>query len=1736
FDADLVLELGPDTVLATLISNAVHDEEHSPEGRVGSDGEDVDSAALRHGRAEAVPAIGAVPAVTAVPGITAVAALRRGHDEVATLLAAVGELFTAGIDVDWAGILGGGTGLDLPVYAFDHRRYWPRQRVRHTADAAGLGLTETGHPLLGAAIALPDAPETVLTGRLSLATHSWLADHRVFGQVVVPGTALVEMALTAGRHAGAPILDELVLGTPLTIPATGGAQIRVTVAAPGPDGGHPVAVHARTTDELPWTAHATGVLTPGDSTRTNGGTTGTGGGLSWPTRASVESAATGGPDGADGVDLIVWPPDGAEEVDLGGLYESFAEAGLVYGPAFRGLRRVWRTAAEVFAEVTLDDGAGGFGLHPALFDAALHALGTHDLLPADGAARLPFAFSDVRLFGTATDTLRVRLTVSALATAGTSEPAAAAESGAGTGIGATGISSGPGAVRLDLADGSGLPVARVGALTLRPASVAQPDGDVSDQLLYGLDWIPLGIEPEPGKPVVFRLGDPLPPPAPVVLVDASAPGSARDRATALLTLLQSWLADPAHEDGRLVVRTEGAAGERPTDPDGAALWGLVRSAQSEHPGRIHLLDGPETAFYPVPQAWVSDGAVHEPRLVRVPQPVPANPADGLAGPDVVDLSDGVVVVTGATGQLGRLVAGHLVRAHGVRELLLLSRSGDGLDIDGARVRAVACDLADAGEVMAAVAGEPVTAVVHAAGVLDDGILESLTPERLATVFGAKVDAARNLAAATAGRRLRAFVLYSSAAGLFGNAGQANYSAANAFLDAYAISLRAEGVPATSMAWGLWDAGMGDDADRARMRRGGVVALTAEQGLAAFDAALASERPLLAALGLDLPAVGAAGHVPSLLTDLVSTRTTLTGARARTTMPGPHTGVSPGDGPHAGVSQSGGSLARTAQDGGPDAGSTGGQGGPLARRLAALPEHERIRTLVALVGAQVAAVLGYAMGETLDPGRSFTALGFDSLTAVELRNRLGTATGLRLPSTLVFDYPNAGLLAEFLAGRLPGSATVAPVTVTTRTAHDDDPIVIVGMACRYPGGVASPDDLWDLVAAGRDGVGFFPEDRGWPDIYDPDPEHPGTSYTREGGFLSGAGDFDPALFGISPREALAMDPQQRLLLETSWEAFERAGIDPLGLRGSRIGVFAGVMYHDYASQTAEVPAGVEGFLSTGTSGSVASGRVSYTFGLEGPAVTVDTACSSSLVALHLAVQALRTGECDAALAGGVTVMATPNTFVGFSRQRGLSADGRCKSFADGADGTGWAEGVGMLLVERLSDAQRQGHKVLAVVRGSAVNQDGASNGLTAPNGPSQQRVIQQALSSAGLRAGDVDAVEAHGTGTSLGDPIEAQALLATYGQDRFGDPLWLGSIKSNLGHTQAAAGVAGIIKMVQAMRHGSLPATLHVNAPTTEVDWSAGAVELLTEPREWPLVNRPRRAAVSSFGISGTNAHVILEAPPAPEPTNAVELPVVPVVLSAAEPGALREAAHRLRSVLDGVSLASAGRALAARSRLRHRAVLIVDGQEGRDSLASGLAALASGTHPLTASAEPGRLAVIFTGQGSQRRDMGRGLYSAFPVYRAAYDEVTALLDLTGEVDDTGYAQPAIFALEVALLALVRSWGVEPDVVAGHSIGEIAAAYAAGVLSLQDAATLVSARARLMQALPPGGVMVSVLASEAEVRSVFPGIDIAAVNGPRSVVVSGDESEIAEILASQWKATRLRTSHAFHSRLMDPMLT
>jgi polyketide synthase 12 len=1921
-------------------------------------------------------------------------------------LMSAASAFVAGVSVDWRSVLDGAGFVELPTYAFERRRFW-LSGDGMGADAAGLGLAATEHALLGAVVELPASGGVVLTGRLSPATQSWLADHAVSGAIVFPGTGFVELAIRAGDEVGCTVVDELTLRTPLMLPASGSVAVQVVVGASdmgvppacgGGSGQRGVSIYSRAEADAAWVCHAEGTLSPG----------------------SVEPTA----------DLSVWPPAGAVGVDVVDGYERLAARGYGYGPAFRGLTAMWARGDEVFAEVRLPDGAGGvggFGIHPALLDAALHAV---VVASQDAELVLPFSWQGVALHAAGASAVRARIA-----------PA-----------GPTGTS----AVSIELADGLGLPVLSVASMVARPLSGQQlraaVSGSAPDQL-FEVVW----------SPVSRASGSGAAPPHEVfesVAADEDPVTGAYERTHRSLAAVQSWLTE--RDSGVLLVTTRGAvglAGEDVTDLAGAAVWGLVRSAQTEHPGRIVLVDsdapldqgaiaaaltagepqvllrggqaytarvrgsrtvdgilvppadGPwrlgissagtfeNLRLEPVPNAGapLQPGQVrvalraiaanfrdimitlgmftHDGLLggegagvvvevgpgvtefavgdsvygffpdghgtlvagdVRILQPMPADWSyaeaaaisavfttaymafvhladvkpgqrvlvhaaaggvgmaavqlarhlglevfatasrgkwntlramgfdddhiadsrslefedkfravtggrgmdvvlDSLAGEFVdaslrlvapggiflemgktdirdpgaiaqeypgvryrafdlfepgrprmhqwmVDLAElfdagvlrplpvttfdirraeaalrylsqarhtgkvvmtmpdawatGTVLITGGIGMAGAVLARHVVARHGARHLVLVSRRGPDADrarelaaelsAAGAQVQVVACDAADR-EALAKVIADipvqhPLSAVIHAAGVLDDGVVTSLTPERVDAVLRPKVDAAWNLHELTRDLNVSAFVMFSSMAGLVGSSGQANYGAANSFLDALAAHRRVHRLPAVSLGWGLWDqasamTGNLDAADRARLGRDGILALSSEEAMELFDTALIVDEPFMAAARIDLSALRAhAVAVPPMFTDLVNTPTrrkvddSLAAAKSKSA---------------------------------------------LAHRLQGLSELEQHAVVLDLVRSHIATVLGTITPKAIDPDKAFQELGFDSLTAVEMRNRLKAVTGLGLSPTLIFDYPTPNGLASYIRAELASAPQEIKPTPAVR-ATGDDPVAIVGMSCRYPGGVDSPEDLWDMLVERRDVLSEFPTDRGWelPGLYNPDPDVLGACYTRTGGFVDGVADFDPAFFGIAPSEALAMDPQQRMFLELSWEALERAGIEPGGLRGSATGVFAGVMTQGYGVSAAEA---VEGFRLTGQSTSVASGRVSYVLGLEGPAVSVDTACSSSLVALHMAVQSLRSGECDLALAGGVTVNATPDIFVEFSRMRGLSPDGRCKAFAGAADGTGFSEGGGMLVVERLSDAQRLGHPVLAVVRGSAVNQDGASNGLTAPNGPSQQRVVRAALANAGLTAAEVDVVEGHGTGTTLGDPIEAQALLATYGQDR-NRPLWLGSIKSNMGHAQAAAGVAGVIKMVQAMRHEVLPATLHVDVPSPHVDWSAGSVALLTQAQPWPAEGGPRRAGVSSFGISGTNAHVIIEAGPVLELGEACPAPaVVPWVVSAKSLAALGSQAARLAGYVrehPGLDVGDVGWSLAGRSVFEHRAV-VVGGD--RDGLLAGLDELANDdvVSVVRGIATPaGKTVFVFPGQGAQTLGMGRGLHAAYSIFAEAFDAVVAELDrhllrplrevMWGRdetlLNTTEFAQPALFAVEVALFRLLESWGVHPDFVMGHSVGELSTAHVAGVLSLENAAVLVAARGRFMQALPAGGAMFAVQATEEEARPLLTAdVGIAAVNGPASVVISGAQDG-ARAIADQFRADgrrvhQLAVSHAFHSPLMDPMI-
>ncbi|MFG1988989.1 type I polyketide synthase [Actinoplanes sp. NPDC048988] len=1607
------------------------------------------------------------------------------------------EAWAHGVPVDWARLAPWGRrpslDLELPTYPFEHQHYWLTPRAG-TADVAAAGLVPAGHPLLAAEVELPGGHGVVFSGTLARGRQAWLPAGPA-------GAVLVELVTRAGDRYGSGRLAELTVHEPPAVPDEG-LQLRVFLPAPDGAEGYPVEVYARPAgaEEDAWSRLATGRLA-GDP--------------------AVPAE-------------LPWPPPEAEPV-----------------PAPPGVRALWQSSGARYAEVELTgrerEEAASYGLHPALLDRALSVL--------DGV--VPAAWSGVTLHASGADSLRVRLT--------------------------TGAS---GAVRIDAADPLGAPVLTVEAVTLRSV-----DDSPARSWRYRVRWLPVPVPAAPRPSGAWLV--------------ISSPGSATDPVAAALAeggaavrevpadpaalaraaagtevagvLFRPLSGDPA--EALTVLRalidaglrapvwwlTTGAVSAGPADappvPERAPVWGFARVAALEHPelwgGLIDMPADPgrETVDRVVAvlhagadgedQVAVRAEGVYARRMMRAATPAPAGAPWQPRG---------TVLVTGGTGAVGGHVARWLARS-GAEHVVVTGRRGPEapgaadlareLRAAGAEATVASCDVADRAALAALLDRiGPVSAVVHAAGTGQFTMIGDTGAAELAAVLSGKVDGARHLDELLEGHELDAFVLFSSGAAIWGSAGQAGYAAANTYLDALAEARRARGAVATSVAWGSWaGGGMVDDAGDAMLRRRGIRRMDPGAALLAMRDAVDGAEPTAVVADIDW-----AAFVPSftlirarpLISDIPEVRAALRDERDGTgsRRPGP--------------------ARRSA------ATSADVAGTELAARLAGMPPGERRRHLYETVRAHIAAVLGEAVRDAVEPDRPFKALGFDSLSAVELRNRLGAAAGLRLPATLVFDHPTPAAVVDLLLAEFGAAEEIVPAAAEA-PAGSAEPIAIVGMGCRYPGGVTTPEDLWRLVAAGTDAVADIPADRGWDldRLYGQDAAVRATG----GGFLADVAGFDAAFFGISPREATVMDPQQRLLLETAWEALERAGTDPSSIRGTRTGVFVGGSSQDYVAHLSSVADDAAGHLLSGTAGSVLSGRLAYVLGAEGPTVTVDTACSSSLVALHLAAQSLRTGESTLALAGGVSVLFTPVLFAEFSRQGGLAPDGRCKAFAAAADGTGWAEGAGLLVLERLSDARRNGRRILAVLRGSAVNQDGASNGLTAPNGPSQQRVIRQALGAAGIEPGDVDVVEAHGTGTTLGDPIEAQALLATYGRERPAEaPLWLGSIKSNIGHAQAAAGVAGVIKMVQALRHGTMPPTLHVDEPSPEVDWSAGAVRLLTEPRDWPSGDRPRRAGVSAFGISGTNAHVILEEAPAPVGTPP-DTPAgsLPVLLSARSAAALAVQAARLREHLldrpQDTPVAVAGALVAGRAHLRHRAALRA---ADRDGLLAALDALSSGRAApglFRGVARGGPLAVILPGQGAQRPGMGRDLYERRPAFRAALDELCGallaaggpgdLLEVMFAADDarlhrTEYAQPALFAYEAALYRDLESSGVRADIVAGHSVGELTAAYLCGALGLADACRMVVARGALMQRLPGGGGMTAIGASEAEVAAVLaaePGVGgragIAAVNGPRSVVVSGDADAVdavASRLAARGHRTRpLTVSHAFHSAHMEPML-
>ncbi|MBX9399318.1 SDR family NAD(P)-dependent oxidoreductase [Streptomyces sp. TRM72054] len=1645
--------------------------------------------------------------------LVAVGSLRRDEDGPACLDRAAAQLHVHGRTVDWRRLVADTAPVDLPTYAWDTRRHWIEPESATTSP--GL-FDRAAHPLLGIQLQSADEARWTFRNEWSAATADWLGDHTVFGRTVVSGTTLMELcraALAVARPDDSADVSDLLLLAPLVLPPSGTVEVSIEVVTAGtvPE----ITVHSRPRghEATGWTLHATA-------------------------SATEPAPATGQPPVWPEAAAPAWSPE---------TYERLNGLGLGYGPAFQCVREAVVTGdGELLARLSLPtaacDVAAPYPVHPALLDAALHvAAAFEEDTASDGRVLLPAAVGRATLSHCGTDD--VTASVRRIGTSGDDD------------------------LTLDVTlwDADGLPAGRLEAVRLRAANPADlTAGSGNGRHLYEVAWT---AAPEPPAQALAGewtiVGDSSDPEVAAALSGLEAAGitlretggdvrvrfwprlvaddeiaatAQKLAATALAELQALITADEAPARTVWVTRGAVAAGEGEPVPGLAqsVLWGLARSARAEHPDlKLTLLDLDGTdpaealaaavAYGDEPELAVRMGSLLIPRLVRAR----AAKADPARIP-----TDGTVLITGALGAVGRHIA-RLLAERGVRRLLLTSRQGVDdprsaevaaeLTALGAEVEVAACDVADAGAV-ANVLGRigdrhPLRGVVHCAGVLDDGVLAELTPEQLARVLRPKVDGATHLHRLTADAPLELFMLVSSAAGVVGNAGQANYAAANVFLDQLAHHRRASGLAGLSVSFGVW-AGEGlaaAHADLDRMARLGHRALTPEQGRDLVELSLRWGAPHLVAWSLDLPR----------LCETDAARAALW----RSLFPAPYTGPASADG--------------------------------LAERLARLPEPERAERVLSLVRDEVSRALGLRSAGSVHPDQPLRDLGMDSVTAVELRNRLGTRLGTRLPATLLFDHPTAERLADHLLahtlGRAPRKHTSQHPTAAPAT---DEPIAIVAIACRLPGGVTDPDGLWRLVADGRDAVGPFPADR-WDveSLYDPDPDAHGKSYAREGGFLDDIASFDAGFFGITPKEAAAMDPQQRLLLETAWEALERAGIVPARLAGTTTGVYVGMFGSDYLAGARLDQ--LDGYVGTGSALSVASGRLAYVLGLNGPAMTVDTACSSSLVATHLAAQALRAGECDLALAGGVTLMVTPQTFVEFSRLRGLSPTGRCRSFSDDADGAIWAEGAGMLVLKRLGDARRDGDEVLAVLRGTAVNQDGRSQGLSAPNGPAQEQVVRRALELSRLEPADIDYVEAHGTGTALGDPIEAHALAQVFTDSRPQNrPLYLGSLKSNLGHTQAASGVAGLIKVVQALRHQALPATLHAETPSRHVEWDASGLHLLQEPVAWLATGeRVRRAGVSAFGISGTNAHLIVEEAPQTEPETSPEPPPGKrlFVLSARSEAALREQAARLSRHLarDNTDLPDVAHTLARhRSHFEWRAAVTAD---DRDELRTALGALGSGRTPLspTLDGQTGKVAFVFSGHGGQWPSMGRELMAGSEAFReelTRIDEAVqrhvgwSVLNVLrapeefSPLDRTEYLQPVLFAVNAALAAAWRELGVTPDAVVGHSLGEIAAAYSAGALCLDDAVAVVTARAQAVAPLAGQGGMVSVELPRQQTEELLARyadrLFVAAVNSSGSTAVSGDADALAELrrhLEEQGVSVRrLSTPFASHTPLMEPL--
>ncbi len=1238
---------------------------------------------------------------------------------------------------------------------------------------------------------------------------------------------------------------------------------------------------------------------------------------------------------------------------------------------------------------------------------------------------------------------------------------------------------------------------------------------------------------------------------------AAEPGTWLSPCVLVLRVMQMLQRGRRAPSPRLWVATRLAfvvrAGETGTGLAQSPLWGFVGALGWEAP-ELHCtcvdLDGSERELDELARLCLSDApderlAIRSGRLLRARlgryTPTAVRPASGRALPQ----PGGTYLVTGGLGAFGLEAARWLV-ARGAGRVVLLGRSAPSVHAEKvleelratgtATIRVIQADVTDRAALAAALdeirPEGPLRGVIHAAGVLEDAIAARLDGDRLWSVMAPKVLGAWNLHALTTGESLDFFVLCASVAGLLGAPGQASYSAANSFLDALSHHRRSLGLPALSVDWGPFsDGGM---ATRTRAVRPGalrgLVHAPMSEGLRQLEAILGADggEAQVVVFAVDAGELQARLRdraLPSLLDGLVS-------------------------------------VSRRPADGGARAKET------FAALLRRSPAGSRKELLVAWLGEHVASLVGFAAGHTLDLQRGFAELGMDSLMAVELRNVLQQNLDLRLPATLAFDAPNVESLATRLLHELglAGAVEARPPVLVRREA---EPVAIVGIGCRFPGEASSPYTFWANLRRGHDAVGAVPPER-WP--ADALRELLGGEWGARapaGGFLGGVDAFDAAFFRISPREADALDPQQRLLLEVGWEALEDAGCDPARLRDSLTGVFVGIGIGDYATLQARDGGGtVDAYTGTGTGFAFSAGRLSYFLGLRGPSMAVDTACSSSLSAVHLARQSLCSGESDVALAGGVHLMLAPHSFAVLSKAQALSVKGRCRAFDAHADGYVRGEGCGVVVLKRLSDAERDGDRVYAVIRSTAVNHDGPSSGLTVPSGPAQQALLARALGDAGVAPHEIDYVECHGTGTPLGDPIEAGALGAVIGRHHPPQaPLVVGSVKTNIGHLEAAAGIAGLIKVALALAHREMPASLHFEEPNPHIAWQDLRLRVATAHAPWPSRGK-RRAGVSAFGLSGTNAHVVLEEAPAAErpAQDGAEPRAVPershvLCASARTPEALRTLAARYavhlserteQSLEDVCFTAGAGR-----TAHEHRAAVV-----GRDrqELLHGLEAVAAGrTEARVAqgrAAAPAKVAFLFTGQGSQYVGMGRGLYEQEAVFRETLDACEAevkrsrgrsLLEVMfegkEELEDTSWTQPALYALEVGLARQWESWGVRPQWLMGHSVGEVAAACTAGMFGMEEGMRLVLKRGELIGRLPRGGAMVSVAAPREVVEEAIAAsggaVEVAAYNAPRRVVVSGERTATQAV--RKWleergvKVERLRVSHAFHSALMEPAL-